>query len=430
MQSYGLRIDCRREIADIVAHTAAGRNAIHTIALGNTTLITTIEFHRVKIATQGRGFGREEIDTLVRNLNNLSYFPRTLGQCSQAAARHAVKVEVHISALGFVAHHKAIAVREERNRTIIDTLDIAWRTLVVDHPRRTIGRRQQHLEVVLQAILAEEIQLTAWRPANARNVLIALAAHIDPRTSTRRNIIDIQLDRRVSLACLRILEFVRTIVELGIVAHHFELLDLALVETQVGHLRAIGRESKRTRKCKLLLIDPIRCTVDNVVALAVGRQASHCTTVLHISEIEVIFSHKTHPAIVWRDDCVALALDLGSKFLGTTSDLCDIVIGRERATIDRRVIRRNEQQALVLRELIVAHTHRTLSLCVVDHIGLRTRCIRETTHRPADHCRIVLTVGSRAQSIDRALLGTEADNISIGIRLCGIGNSSQHQSYE
>ena len=329
MQSYGLRIVCRREIADIVAHTAAGRNAIHTIALGNTTLITTIEFHRVKIATQGRGFGREEIDTLVRNLNNLSYFPRAFGQCSQATTRHTIKVEVHISALGFVAHHKAIAVREERNRTIIDTLDIAWRTLVVDHPRRTIGRRQQHLEVVLQAILAEEIQLTAWRPTNARNVLIALAAHIDLRASTRRNIIDIQLDRRVSLACLRILEFVGAIVELSIVAHHLELLDLALVETQIGHLRAIGREGKRSRKCKLLLIDPIRCAVDNVVALAVGRQTLHCATVLHISDIEVILSHKTHPAIVGRDDCVALALDLGSELLGTTSDLCDIVIGRK-----------------------------------------------------------------------------------------------------
>ena len=337
---------------------------------------------------------------------------------------------MHISALGFVAHHKAIAVREERYRAIINTLDIAWRTLIVDHPRRTIGRRQQHLEVVLQAILAEEIQLTAWRPANARNILIALAAHIDLRASTRCNIIDIQLDRRVSLACLRILEFIGAIVELGIVAHHFELLDLALVETQVGHLRAIGREGKRSRKCKLLLIDPIRCAVDNVVTLAVGRQTLHRTTILHISDIEVILSHKTHPAIVGRDDRVALALDLGSEFLGTTSDLCDIVIGRERATIDRRVIRRNEQQALVLRELIVAHTHRTLGLCVVDHIGLRARSIRKTAHRPADHCRIVLTVGSRAQSIDRALLGTEADNISIGIRLCGIGNSSQHQSHK
>ena len=190
-----------------------------------------------------------------------------------------------VSALGFVAHHKTIAVRKERNRAIINTLDIARRTLVVDHSRLTISRGQQHLKMVLQTILAEEIQLTAWCPADSGNILIDLGTYIDFRLFTRCDVINVKLDRRVALASLRVLEFVRAVVELGIVAHHLELLDLALIEAQEGYLCSVGREGKRSREGKLLLIDPIGCAIDNVVALAVRRYASHRATTLHISDI-------------------------------------------------------------------------------------------------------------------------------------------------
>ena len=68
--------------------------------------------------------------------------------------------------------------------------------------------------MVLQAILAEEIQFSTRSPTDSRYILIGFGSNINLRALTRCDIIDIELDRRIALARFRILELVGAVVEL------------------------------------------------------------------------------------------------------------------------------------------------------------------------------------------------------------------------
>ena len=302
---------------------------------------------------------------------------------------------MHVARVALLPHEEAVVI-DEGHRAVVHPLDILLGPLLVDDALGAVGLAEHHLEGVLASVEAVVPEAAVGREAQARDVLVGLAARVDAVLGPGLKVGDPELQRRVLLPGLGVFERVGLVIELAVEAHHLHQGHLRLVEAQVGQPLAVGREGVGAREAELLLVDPVgRAVDDRVPRSVVGDPASLLRG--DLIDVEVVAVRIGDQPPVGREGGVARGLGLGE-------DRADDAVGRQQVlrrvgvAVDGRAARSDEDHPFVGREGVVrdglhvaAPGQQTLARPLL--------CIAVTQDLVAFEGRIVFAVGHRADAV-------------------------------
>ena len=179
---------------------------------------------------------------------------------------------------------------------------------------------------------------------------------------------------RVLLTCLRILIAIKPWIEfifLALWLHSLEqlqriLTDGLLVEAHPAQHGTIGSEAESTVVLKLLLVNPVRNTVNDFVATTILRHLTLSIVIEQFHEEKVIVAHESDLCTVGTPQGHLLFIAVRKAFQLPTLDGIDIVVGLERTAIDGFCISAYKHTATIRRHVVTVEVFYLLSLCLID----------------------------------------------------------------
>ena len=189
---------------------------------------------------------------------------------------------------------------------------------------------------------------------------------------------------------------------------HRVLLHLTLVEAHPHQLLRVGCERHGRIIGELLLVHPVRDTIDDLVALTVLRHLALGVVVEQLDEIDVIVAHKGNDIAIGREHGCLLRASFAQRFQLVVLDGEDIIGGGERAAVDTLRLRLDKQSFAVGAHDVAVHPAHLLATsrrCVKEHAHLLTRLERIGHDAPAvvtDLC-VGVTASQRRYSLHRLL---------------------------
>ena len=154
---------------------------------------------------------------------------------------------------------------------------------------------------------------------------------------------------------------------------------MALVETDPSDGCSIRIPCKGTVEGKLLLVNPIRNTIDNFIELTI---LGYLYFLLAIGNEDVIVLDESHVAGVWRPGSHLLVLTLRELLDGLRSNVVDEILSLERTAIHRLALG-EDKHLLAIRtdDIAIYILHRRFdSIYVEEHSHLLTRLERITNN--------------------------------------------------
>ena len=115
----------------------AGIDRIVTVAGSEALLVLAVESNSVEVAFQGRTFGRDVINLIAAQSDEIGNFPLTLRNGVKHTLSDTVQVEVHITRRGLLPNDETASVLQEI-KSLVEVIDVFGRAFVIDHLLRAI----------------------------------------------------------------------------------------------------------------------------------------------------------------------------------------------------------------------------------------------------------------------------------------------------
>ena len=327
--------------ADVVGQVGAGIDRIVTVAGSEALLVLAVESDSVEVAFQGRTFGRDVVNLVAAQSDEIGNFPLTLRNGVKHTLADAVQVEVHITRRGLLPNDETASVFQEI-KSLVEVIDVFGRAFVIDHLLRAIRIAQYRFEMVLTTVHPLETEPSVGRPFRLKDVLSPVGTDIDTLRFARFKVVNVEIDHRIGVARFGVFERIGFVIELAVVTHHLENGYAGFVETQVGDLLSVGRKSVSLREGALLFIYPVGRTVDNPVPCTVCRDRTHGIPD-DVVEVEVVAAREGDRPSVGRERSVARVGQIGQNGAQAVG-VFQVVIGGIGVPVDRFGADREQQQ--------------------------------------------------------------------------------------
>ena len=292
-----------------VAHTLSEGRVVRT-AFGREALNLALLVGRVNRLAEGTLLVRSEEEAAAAFVVavEIAHVEVAAGDGGGKLTREGVPIEVLIARA--VGEHHEVAVVEFKAGVgfLNDIFVVGFTKSELRHAAAGINHIEVH--AVLMAIERHDSEAVGvGGHGNARNVAIGIERHGELARGTALEVVAMERDGGVSLSRDGIFVIVRARI-VGVFRHlgtealeHLHVVDghLTFVVAQPAKHFAIGRKLERAACRKLFFVHPVGNTIDDFVALTVGRHLRFGVVVKEFYDKEVVVAGKSHHVAVGRE---------------------------------------------------------------------------------------------------------------------------------